>query len=360
MEPSRWRPTARLILHFDVNETILVGDPAGGDTFEESLNKIVCKSSFVKTSAAAQTAVVWYDGKPLASPPPPLHTAWEWPPGCVSAYRSGAFDAEKKAWTEPGRSGAGYRSVYTAMEAALRDGITADTDPRLSHDGVHHFLIPSFLHTIKTLAERGREFTIVIRTFGTDIDDVVDALNAFAEQSSDAALTPFGALTKESVWSGKYGEDGCFVLRRGGSGEKRDAPPFTETVTDESTAVRLLEAVEGGPIACVACTDDYEWWSTHGCRPDAGKPLWITDDDTQRCHHIFFDDNIHNLEDDSIVGVRSRASAAEPFVALGGRETIALQGKHLVRVPTVEPILNQEWFLEQIEQAERARAAASK
>ncbi len=39
---------ARLVLHFDVNETIMVGDPAGGDSFEESLNKIVSKSAIVR------------------------------------------------------------------------------------------------------------------------------------------------------------------------------------------------------------------------------------------------------------------------------------------------------------------------
>ena len=38
----------RLCLNFDVNETIMIGDPAGGDTFEDSLNKILCKIAFVK------------------------------------------------------------------------------------------------------------------------------------------------------------------------------------------------------------------------------------------------------------------------------------------------------------------------
>ena len=36
-----------LVLHFDINETILVGDEAGGDTREDCLNKMICKSAFV-------------------------------------------------------------------------------------------------------------------------------------------------------------------------------------------------------------------------------------------------------------------------------------------------------------------------
>ncbi len=40
----------KLILHFDVNETIMFGSSANGDTLEESLNKIVWKSVYVLDS----------------------------------------------------------------------------------------------------------------------------------------------------------------------------------------------------------------------------------------------------------------------------------------------------------------------
>ena len=37
------------MLHFDINETILIGDEAGGDTVDDCLNKIIAKSAFVQT-----------------------------------------------------------------------------------------------------------------------------------------------------------------------------------------------------------------------------------------------------------------------------------------------------------------------
>ena len=37
------------------------------------------------------------------------------------------------------------------------------------------------------------------------------------------------------------------------------------------------------------------------------KPIWLTEDDPYN-HHIFFDDNIKNNPEDSIVAVRSRKS----------------------------------------------------
>ena len=40
------RRPPRLVLHFDLNETIMVTDAAGGDDFSACLNKMVAKSIF--------------------------------------------------------------------------------------------------------------------------------------------------------------------------------------------------------------------------------------------------------------------------------------------------------------------------
>jgi hypothetical protein len=89
------------VLHFDVNETIMVGDPAGGDTFDESLNKIVCKSAFCRTGDGE----TWHDGAAVVAgeaavgtPIPPLHTAWEWPEGCAPIYRTLKERDDKVRW----------------------------------------------------------------------------------------------------------------------------------------------------------------------------------------------------------------------------------------------------------------------
>jgi hypothetical protein len=69
-------------------------------------------------------------------------------------------------------------------------------------------------------------------------------------------------------------------------------------------------------------------------------------------HHIFFDDNIHNDATDSIVAARWRPTAKSEFKPVSGEGTLALQGIHLVRVPTLEPILDHDWFLKQIDSCE--------
>jgi hypothetical protein len=103
--------------------------------------------------------------------------------------------------------------------------------------------------------------------------------------------------------------------------------------------------------------DDYDWWSAHGQAPSAGKPLWLTldivsADSAARWRHLFFDDNIHDDPDASIVAVRARKSAEAPFTAVSGEATRALHGAVLQRVPTIRPVLEAGWFVEQIAKCE--------
>ena len=69
-----------LVLHFDINETILIGDEAGGDTREDCLNKMLAKSAFVRVPESSSTAAAaihnkhelgtcvpthWWNGTPI-------------------------------------------------------------------------------------------------------------------------------------------------------------------------------------------------------------------------------------------------------------------------------------------------------
>jgi hypothetical protein len=83
-----------------------VGDPAGGDTFEESLNKICAKGAVVRRVPEADRAKTgrwrewcWHDSSPLdpetraaqgLTEPPPLIEDFEFsqlPAGCHSFYK---------------------------------------------------------------------------------------------------------------------------------------------------------------------------------------------------------------------------------------------------------------------------------
>jgi hypothetical protein len=71
---------------------------------------------------------------------------------------------------------------------------------------------------------------------------------------------------------------------------------------------------------------------------------------------MFFITPRHTLEHDSIASVRVQA-ADGGFRTLTGSEILEQQRVHLIRVPTIEPILHPRWFLQQIANARRLHAA---
>ena len=155
----------RLVLHYDINETILIGDEAGGDTLEESLNKIIAKIAFVQipsdfpSDKPTQDIVPthWWDGTPLSSTAstldaqedqedqlpessdrqsshsssctgtptrattphiPPLYTGWNWPKGTCPYYRT-SYKRKAKIFTEPHGDGTIYRPLYELLKQKI-------------------------------------------------------------------------------------------------------------------------------------------------------------------------------------------------------------------------------------------------
>lgn len=156
--------TRKLILHFDVNETIMLGDPAGGDTFEESINKCICKNAYIKKKNGMAEGVgnhqwdgyTWHDGSPFNVQqrdlenhplPPPLITSFDMggDPDNICVYKTSDLKAlYAKSFTEGDSPGIIYRDLYEQIEKAMRIPEGFDIDPRLTHDGVHYLV--SFHH----------------------------------------------------------------------------------------------------------------------------------------------------------------------------------------------------------------------
>lgn len=346
-------PQPRLVLHFDINETIMVGDPAGGDTFEETLNKVLSKVAFVRRKPGGPAApelqglkpaalwrhFTWHDGSELdGRHRADLCTSWERPRGCKS------FHEEKlgaKSFTEKGYPGAAWRPRYEELRKKLQDGAEG-LDERLVRDsrsGTHLFLLPAFFHTIRALKEQGRDFVIVVRTFGSDGPGVKKALEAWADgKFPKVPCVP--EYTRPAMYKGRYAEaDGSYSLARDGPTNG------ASSVLPENLALREIQDGQ----KCLIIQDHYDWWKAKRFMPEGGKPLWLPLDG--QCRHIFFDDNIHNDREDSIVAARMETEDGR-FVPLSGEATRRLQGVCLVRVPTMLPILNQDWFLEQIARCE--------
>jgi len=186
-----------LVLHFDINETILVCDPAGDDTREDTLNKMLAKSAFVQiapghsnyeeTSSTEPTH--WWNGAPIANNsngkkgkvnihdnPPPLYTGWSWPDNCCPYYRT---KFKKRAKTFINHDGHCYKNLYNEVDRRLKHDVSDHHN--CNHHEIWGHMIPAFFETIIELCKRKNQpFTLVFRTMGTDLADIAAALSAFA------------------------------------------------------------------------------------------------------------------------------------------------------------------------------------
>jgi hypothetical protein len=337
-----------LVVHFDINETVLVGDEAGGDTREDSLNKILAKSAFVQIpstpgsrqqlmgKAMDDTSNIqpthWWDGTKIdesSNHVPPLYTGWHWPPGCCPYYRT-AFKKRAKRFVEG--DGKPYRPLYHTMQQLISFPHESEMPPVLSH------LLAALFETIQNLTRRSQPVRFVFRTFGTDLPEIAEAVTAFCHgKHPDYPHFCHPQVSLERLFKGRWTADGVYELL--------DYVDESLVVArGDAEIVALLDSL----IMC-GIQDDYEHWAAHGWEPWAGKPVWVPS--STRVHHVLLDDNIHNIQEDSIASVRKQ-HVDGTYRTLSGREILEMQGVHLIRVPTLEPILNPQWFVQQLDKAQ--------
>lgn len=275
----------------------------------------------------------------------------------------------------------------------------ASVDSRLSKDGGKtHFVLPAFFECLYQLEQSQRDYSLVLRTYGTDLPSVAGAIHAFAEGKHPlypSFVNDKLRLPKENMFRGRYnqcqsfgkndksGQSEYHTADNGDTYKMKSSYQLLEW-TDEGKDVgnlghvvaqndlEILSILEGPSmggckesrgnnqhVKVFAIQDDYFTWSQNKYNPAYGKPLWIRHHDSDTDEqlpplHIIFDDNIKNNPSDSIVSVRYQSCSKEKiFGTLSGEEIQSLQGRYLVRVPTYMPILQRNWFLNQISKCEK-------
>lgn len=464
--PVNWAELPHLFLHFDINETILIGDPAGGDTVEECLNKIIAKSAFVSTTnGEGGNRVVggngegckgknnqeegeearikrspssgdisttgthhlepanWWNGVALLSTsgrrtPPPLYTGWTWPPQTCPYYRTSYKRLAKQFTNNP--HGVIYRPLYDVLcsKIGLDDQLDGEKteggeQQTTANEGIgeggkedtfRNFL-PAFYHTLQhyfpstsscgSNSNNSNEndnntneklplpakVTLVLRTFGTDLPRVAKVISAFAKGEHpsypnyyNADLILDGGDLYKGGWT--YGESTVTtlpILRYELHQSATDVKNKSISSSSSGSAIhsgddKVLDYLQSKTV--VGIQDDYPFWRDRNHAPWAGKPVWVTEGQRNH-HHILLDDNIHNDPYDGAGGVRILSQLRVPgqsymndigetivteetilsYDSLRGNEALAMHGKHLIRVPTIRPLLEDDWFIKQIEEA---------
>lgn len=330
----------------------MIADPVAGHDLQTTLNVVLAK-----TAHLSGTFGHWHDGSPVALPerksaePPPLVHDWG-----ASRFKSYHHNFRKKStiFTEAGQDGQVYRPNFDKLHNALK--WTHEPNPVFAPHG-YHLVLPAFFQTLCELSKQGRDFSVIIRTFGSDLPEIARCLRAFSEglhpefPAEGASLARFRLEAEDARWAILAGEGGHLRMahfdrdlndRRGALGQ------VLAEVKSEAEMVRMLEET-----SILGVRDDYNHWSGNRCAPWAGKPLWLS---PEGAHHIFFDDNIHNDPRDSIVAVRARRALHQPFTPLSGEAAQALHGCVSVKVFPGLAIADRNYFLNHIAACEQQMA----
>ncbi|XP_040538339.1 uncharacterized protein LOC416055 isoform X1 [Gallus gallus] len=315
----------RLVLHVDLNNTVVAADAVSGLGPREALNVFLSTATWGREGADGKWQ--WMSDRPSLRPPCP---------GAVSYYcRYG----RAQGFTESG-PGQCFSSLHAQhlrllewpgephQELSVQDG----------HGKHYHFILPSFFRLLDALHRNGRDFTVIFRTFGTDLPRALLALrSALAGQHPqfpalrDLALPV--VLTPGQIRCSKRE----VVLKRG-----------AERLTTREDGRKLydyfssLEGIGG-------FQDHFDWWARNQFSSRGGKPLWIDPHDPS-IHHIFIDDNIRLDDADTIVHpqVFSERGSSSPRCA----PTSELYDICLVQTDLLEAISDEDYFLRCVRRCE--------
>ncbi|BDA47562.1 hypothetical protein COCOBI_10-4100 [Coccomyxa sp. Obi] len=373
---------ARLILHFDINKTVLMSDKAQGANTDHMVNVLLSECAWGRLEPGPKWVPVGRLATDRPSNDPQLMTYRSYLDSFLLPFRIGS-DPEaqrynshakherqsyKRKFTEPGQPGEMFRGVYTQLREALalpcetKGAVESDSKSQYLFGGGARHILPSFFNLLKHLHAQKRDFSIIFRTFGADIMEVVDEMNMFATgqhpcypevrmDGSDGSATDLRMSVPQSTSAFlriTTKSDGSLLLE-GASEEVLKAKELSRETIQQSVnagqgqlhtdfasmhAAIMAKACRGN--RAYAIRDYYPFWKSRNERSRAGKVLLLdpTDQDTIQ---IFFDDNIgHGAA--HIVDVRDMLTGE----GLAFQEVV---GRHIMKVEPLNAILDPQYFV---------------
>ncbi|OQR84867.1 hypothetical protein ACHHYP_12572 [Achlya hypogyna] len=370
----------KLVLHFDLNRTIVMSDVAGGRSMENTLNYLLSECTYGRVDGNQWVCV---SKEPSLAPPAPSLVTYKKFVDDMYPYNSMAVGAmeDVKAFNKS------QKKQRTALQSAFTSGPGLPVAPSYNHvlDCLHfpegptrdaakeaarslgdsglkdawsagrYYLLPSFLHFLVYMAETSSdaiELSVVFRTFGEDITEVAKELDFLCNGTHP--LFPGKTLPESMRLQPPYA-----TFYRNGFDAQGTAlalntlqkVPFNADTTPESfypadvSIVRGFAAIKQTLAATLtkarrvtAIRDYWEWWSAHAEHAEYGKLLLVTPGEGPAT--VFFDDHIEAAEA-HIVDVRDAATGdVVPFAV--AKDT------YLKRVEPYYAITDPQYYIAQV------------
>ncbi|CAE7030829.1 unnamed protein product [Symbiodinium sp. CCMP2592] len=396
--PGSMNQQPHLVLNFDVNNTVVMLDSATGADSEGLISMVLSNSAWGTIDYDDNGwPIRWTLKAPELSPTQPeadLHTYSEFvvlqnpfPDSAAFGSKADLRAANEKvkasrrkalwSFAHSGMPGEAFRKDLASMQEKLLlpeavRGTQAAKDAGLGGESVQ--LLPSFLHLLRELKRRGRSFTLIFRTFGKDLPQLRQELEALCQgwhplfQKED--LVVLDGSDGQPDYRMKFDKlDGCgtffrnplegdFIALAMGTVEQpsklEEGPQFWK----DKEHVQIFEGVHqvfkhymqiSSQCHTVALRDYYPGWAAANSTSAGGKPFFLGRLDPAE-HCMFFDDHISPLDPKIVDPIDAhlwprRYSSGQVY------------GVHLVQAQPLLSIRDRNYFVKCVEDCEAARAA---
>ncbi|XP_054834855.1 uncharacterized protein LOC129329348 [Eublepharis macularius] len=330
LEAKLLRPKKRkLVLHIDLNNTILVSDRLFNQDIKEALNNYLSTVTWGKVNPAGKWQ--WLSESPSLLPPCP---------DAVSFYSQFRY-CEMFTEEPPGQW---FRDLHARHLKLLE--WQGQPHPALSipdHMGVerYHFVLPSFFHLLQSLHQEGRHFAVIFRTFGGDLPRVLQAVHCALEGKHPHFPTLQDISLPVDLHPGQIRctKQKVIVIPGGERAER------LLCAASDREIYMYLSSKEG----LCGFQDHFQWWARNQHSSKGGKPLWIDPHDANT-HHIFIDDNIRLSDSDTIIQPRVFCRQGDTSAQI--TPTSELYGICLVQTDLLEAIADTNYFCRCIRRCE--------
>jgi len=371
-----------LLLHFDVNKTVIQSDSIQSKTIEEGIREGISELFWGAVSTSGGEPVwQWAKGKPGCVPP--VDEAGE-----LVSYAAFCKDAVKDKSKRKAalKSFSHVRDPETKEEMEKLVQLTLKrmqlpqdvrytkeaeaagiTTPTLN-------MFPTLFHLVAALQRTTRPFAILFRSFGADHEKIQNEWNAFCElrhpvysrliegigplDGSVPHIPDRRILGLHTLYRDEKGPILILDKFTNGPPEKSwdswaRAKPKSDNRGGREYIKNVLKAktIEGIPHIqkwmsdhlagqrTAAIKDDWAWWQFNGEQAHAGKLLTVIPGKAATSQ-LFFDDNIEH-SDARIVDCRDVNGSIIP--------SSRSMGKLCVKVNPVEALLDDEYFLRKLQ-----------
>ncbi|XP_031142119.1 uncharacterized protein si:dkey-32e6.3 [Sander lucioperca] len=289
--PSNHDQRKKLVLHIDLNNTILVSDTVIAQGIEAALDHFLSTVTWGKISKKGKWE--WLSDSASLLPPCDDAVSYYSHFGKIAGFTSAA--------------GRRFRGILDEHLELLRwpEGTKGDRELSVKGAGgqLYHWILPSFFQLLKDLVQEGREFAIIFRSFGSDLPRVLSAVSRALNEGAHPLFPDLPDLKLNvNTTPGKIrcSRRGIVVSRAKESISTRDG---------ERGLYQYFSSVQG----LGGFQDHYDWWASNTFSIRGGKPLWVDPFD-QHVQHIFIDDHIRQDDEHTIVHPKV-------FLDPGGTET---------------------------------------